>query len=128
MCCQPSGASALSSGRKRKMALFNKEPENNGRSENPHDTSPVPFPSPSQSLGENLRSAHHAASASREPGFIVGKPSDIRAYLDSRTNINGKLSFEGPVQIDGHIEGEIVAREDVLIGESAQVTARIKAN
>lgn len=32
------------------MALFNKEPENNSRSENPHETPPVLVPSTSQSL------------------------------------------------------------------------------
>jgi len=42
--------------------------------------------------------------------------------------MNGKLSFEAGAQIDGHVEGEIVAGEHLLIGESAHVTARIKAN
>jgi cytoskeletal protein CcmA (bactofilin family) len=110
------------------MALFNKEPENNSRSENPHETPPVPVPSTSQSLvSENVGPAHHASSAEREVGVVIRKPADMRAYLDSRTKINGKLNFEGPVQIDGHVEGEIVAREHLVIGEGAQVMAKIKA-
>lgn len=51
----------------------------------------------------------------------------MRTYLDSRTKINGKLSFEAPAQIDGHVEGEIVAGDHLVIGEGAQVTAKIKA-
>ena len=57
----------------------------------------------------------------------VRTPADVRTYLDSRTKINGKLSFEAPAQIDGHVEGEIVAGDHLVIGEGAQVTAKIKA-
>jgi cytoskeletal protein CcmA (bactofilin family) len=40
----------------------------------------------------------------------------------------GELSFEGAVRIDGEIEGEITTKESLVIGESAVVTAQIKAN
>jgi len=109
------------------MALFNKESGNNERSDNPHETSPAPVSSTNQFASENLGPAQHASSAVREAGVGIRKPSEMRAYLDSRTKINGKLNFEGPVQIDGHVEGEIVAPEHLVIGEGAQVTAKIKA-
>jgi cytoskeletal protein CcmA (bactofilin family) len=54
-------------------------------------------------------------------------PSGNRAYLDQGCEINGKLNFDGPVRIDGQIEGEINGQDSVMIGKSAVVTAKIKA-
>jgi cytoskeletal protein CcmA (bactofilin family) len=107
------------------MALFSKEPEINSRPE--HLQEPSPTASAIQSLaGENVAPARGAAPTLREAGVAPRKPVDVRAYLDSHTKINGKLSFEGPAQIDGQIEGEIVARADLVIGQSALVTAKIE--
>ena len=55
-------------------------------------------------------------------------PLEARAYLDQGSKVNGKLSFEGPARIDGHIDGEINAKDSIMIGESAVVTAQIKAS
>jgi cytoskeletal protein CcmA (bactofilin family) len=52
---------------------------------------------------------------------------ESRAYLDQGSKISGKLYFEGPAEIDGQIDGEIVAQDDLLIGEGAVVTAQIRA-
>jgi cytoskeletal protein CcmA (bactofilin family) len=54
-------------------------------------------------------------------------PPDVCSYLDRGSQVSGKLNFEGPAQIDGRIDGEIVAKDSILIGESAAVTARIRA-
>lgn len=68
------------------------------------------------------------------PGDAEGMPnqdataSHSRTYLGQGTKINGKLSCQAPVHIDGQIEGEIDAYDtSVMIGESAVVTAKIKA-
>jgi cytoskeletal protein CcmA (bactofilin family) len=53
--------------------------------------------------------------------------ADARAYLDKGSKISGKLFFEGPVRIDGQVDGEISANDAVLIGEGAIVTAQLKA-
>jgi len=37
------------------------------------------------------------------------------------------LFFEGPVRIDGQVDGEISANDAVLVGESAVITAQLKA-
>ncbi len=50
-----------------------------------------------------------------------------RAYLDRGSKISGKLSFDGPARIDGEVDGEITAKESLAIGETAIVTAQIKA-
>jgi len=51
-----------------------------------------------------------------------------RAYLDQGSKISGKLEFQEPVQIEGQVDGEISAKSDLTIGESAVVTAQIKAS
>lgn len=52
---------------------------------------------------------------------------DVQAHLGQGSRIDGKLTFEGSVRIDGQVEGEISAQESVIIGESAEVTAQIVA-
>jgi cytoskeletal protein CcmA (bactofilin family) len=107
------------------MAFFNNDAEPNSQREHSYEQSPAPIPLANPSLaGENVGPGPHAPLTLRKGGGAVGKP----AYLDSRTKINGKLSFEGPAQIDGQVEGEIVAGEHLVIGEGAHVTAKIKAS
>jgi len=47
--------------------------------------------------------------------------------LGERSKASGKLSFEGPARIDGQIDGEIIAKESIMIGGSAVVSGPIKA-
>jgi cytoskeletal protein CcmA (bactofilin family) len=63
----------------------------------------------------------------RELSATLHRSSDACTYIDSRTKINGQLSFEGPAQIDGQIDGEIVAQSSLVIGHDALVNAKIKA-
>jgi hypothetical protein len=81
------------------MAVFSKEPEN------PKST-------------EALKPTMPAVSGVTSPAA----PGEARAYLDKGSKIMGKL-FEGPVRIDGQVDGEISANDVVVIGESAVVTA-----
>jgi cytoskeletal protein CcmA (bactofilin family) len=106
------------------MALFNKEPERNVKADPIPKAQPQPqpvtptlataAPSPSEKLVAPLRANPAPAS-------------EARAYLDSGTRISGKLSFDGPTRIDGQVDGEISAKDTLTIGESAVVTAQIKA-
>ena len=57
-------------------------------------------------------------AAARTEGF---------AYLDQGSKVSGKLHFDGPARIDGQVDGEINAKDNITIGESAVVTAQIKA-
>ena len=102
------------------MALFNKEPEKNPKiqSATTPSASPIsPAPAPSTSSSP-------AATAPRANGPA---PAEARAYLDRGSKISGKISFEGPARIDGEVDGEIVAKDSITIGESAVVTAHIRA-
>ncbi|HLH76178.1 MAG TPA: polymer-forming cytoskeletal protein [Candidatus Binataceae bacterium] len=101
------------------MALFNKEAEKNRPADNnkfaaPAIANPVPPISPPLE-------AHPAPRTAPAAGV------ESRAYLDRGAKISGKLFFEGPVRIDGQVDGEISANDEVTIGEGAIVTAQIKA-
>jgi cytoskeletal protein CcmA (bactofilin family) len=54
--------------------------------------------------------------------------SATSAFLGKGSRITGKLTFEGPIRIEGHIEGEITAQDTLTIGESAVVNAQITGN
>jgi cytoskeletal protein CcmA (bactofilin family) len=51
--------------------------------------------------------------------------SGASAFLGKGTRVNGKLTFEGPVRIEGHVEGEISAQDTLTIGEGADVRAQV---
>jgi cytoskeletal protein CcmA (bactofilin family) len=102
------------------MALFNKEPEKNPKIQSATTPSASPIsPAPTASTPPSP-----AAAAPRANGPA---PSEARAYLDRGSKISGKISFEGPARIDGEVDGEIVAKDSITIGESAVVTAHIRA-
>jgi cytoskeletal protein CcmA (bactofilin family) len=57
----------------------------------------------------------------------VHAPIEAGSYLSEDSKVSGKLNFEGPARIDGQIDGEIIAKNSIMIGESAVVTGPIKA-
>jgi cytoskeletal protein CcmA (bactofilin family) len=65
------------------------------------------------------------APATPPPGT---NPKDFQAVLGQGSRIEGQLSFDGNVRIDGHVEGEITAKETVLVGEGAVVAAQVQAS
>jgi cytoskeletal protein CcmA (bactofilin family) len=103
------------------MALFNKEPDRNARPDHPSarpqvPVQAVPVPPPSAPEGRVV--------PPRQP---TPQALEARAYLDQGSKVSGKLTFEGPARIDGQVDGEINAKDSVVIGESAVVTAQITA-
>jgi len=103
------------------MALFNKEPEKNPKIQpttTPITSSTSPAPAPSTSSPTPAP----APRVSNGPA-----PADGRAYLDRGSKISGKISFEGPARIDGEVDGEVNAKDSLTIGESAVITAHIRA-
>jgi cytoskeletal protein CcmA (bactofilin family) len=71
-----------------------------------------------------------APGTAAPPAAVTPAPSprDVQAHLGQGSRVEGKLSFEGSVRIDGQIEGEINAQDTVVIGDHADVTASITAN
>lgn len=99
------------------MALFNKEPEKGPKIQ------PVQ-PSNSQPQPAVSAQASQSSPAPRPASVPTGEGL---AHLDRGTRVNGKLSFDGPARIDGEVDGEIISKDSLHIGETAVVTAQIKA-
>jgi cytoskeletal protein CcmA (bactofilin family) len=47
------------------------------------------------------------------------------AFLGKGAKLVGKIALDGPARIEGHIEGEIEAKDTLTIGEGAIVKAKI---
>lgn len=89
------------------MALFGKD-DRTQRPEDPHAGVPA-MPRSSDEL---------VNTADAQTQTLLGKGS----------RVEGKLTFDGSVRVDGEVDGEIDAQESVLIGETAVVSAQIRAN
>jgi cytoskeletal protein CcmA (bactofilin family) len=69
----------------------------------------------------------------RDPAPVVTPPveskasGEVSAYFGKGSKISGKLNFEGTVRVDGRVDGEIHAKDTLVIGDSAEVMAEIHA-
>lgn len=52
----------------------------------------------------------------------------VTAILDRGASFEGKLTFEGTVQIGGTFKGEIFTKDTLVVNEGAQVHAQIEAD
>ena len=55
------------------------------------------------------------------------KTGKISTFLGVGTGFKGVLKFEGNIRIDGEFEGEIITKDTLVVGESGDVRATIKA-
>jgi len=51
-----------------------------------------------------------------------GRPE---AFLGKGCKIVGTLTFAGPVEVEGNVEGEIIAQDRLIVGESAVIKGKI---
>ena len=51
----------------------------------------------------------------------------ITTILGEGSTFEGKLTFEGAVRIDGRFAGEILTEGTMVVGESAEIKANIRA-
>ena len=112
------------------MALFKKD-----RGRTSEDVGePASRPSPTTSTGTPLvaptetrerEGTKNMASYAAGERMMSGDTSRETAFLGKGTRLSGKIAFEGTARIEGQIEGEIVANDTLLIGESALVNAQI---
>ncbi|MBV8361708.1 MAG: polymer-forming cytoskeletal protein [Deltaproteobacteria bacterium] len=114
------------------MALFSKEADRNLKNEAgaklPAQPQVQPLPVTQAVVPSNPAPAEKPAMPLRPSPAEARGSAEGRAYLDSGSKISGKLLFEGATRIDGQVDGEISAKESLIIGESAVITAQIKAN
>jgi cytoskeletal protein CcmA (bactofilin family) len=52
----------------------------------------------------------------------------VTAHLGKGSRISGKLCFEGAALIEGNVQGEITAQDNLMIGESAVVDAQLSVD
>lgn len=57
----------------------------------------------------------------------ITEGGSVSTVLGRETSFEGVLEFKRPLQINGRFEGEIITEGVLLIGESAQVKANIRA-
>ena len=100
------------------MALFSKEPEKGPKIQ------PV---QPASNSQPQAAVAAPAPQPSPAPRPVPAATGESIAHLDRGTKVSGKLSFDGPARIDGEVDGEITSKDSLHIGETAVVTAQIKA-
>jgi cytoskeletal protein CcmA (bactofilin family) len=108
------------------MALFSREAETDPHG---HVTEPGLSPvAPIHSSADGIPQAQQTPGFTREAPIALRKNStEAQAYLDPGCKVSGKLNFEAAARIDGQIDGEINAKDSIVIGESAVVTAKINA-
>ncbi len=56
----------------------------------------------------------------------ISQPKPIRSALGAGTVIQGKLSFDMPVSIDGKLSGELFSSESVIVGKTGIINAEIE--
>jgi len=55
------------------------------------------------------------------------KNEEIIAFLGKGTEFKGVITYEGTIRIDGKVEGEIVTKGTLIVGESATINAEVSA-
>src|SRR5580693_3024653 len=120
------------------MSLFNsKEPEKNVKPQSaptpqiqPVQSAPVTLPVSAavEARQTNSNNANNNNVNAKAIPIAPANMSNSTAYLDAGSRISGKLYFETAARIDGQVEGEINAKDSLAIGESAVVSAQIKAD
>jgi cytoskeletal protein CcmA (bactofilin family) len=63
----------------------------------------------------------------RKKERLPGGSDNINAFIGEGTSFKGSLTFEGTVRVDGKLEGEVITKDTLLIGSSAEVRADIQA-
>jgi cytoskeletal protein CcmA (bactofilin family) len=58
---------------------------------------------------------------------MAGKGSDLSAYIDEASEIEGKYTFSGTVMLNGKLTGEIWSNDTLIIGEKGVVHAAVRA-
>ena len=58
---------------------------------------------------------------------VAVKNSDLSAFIDEASEIEGKYTFSGTVMINGKFKGEIVSNDTLIVGEKGVINASIRA-
>lgn len=79
---------------------------------------------------------NNAAHADRMPSAAPALPlfagetwaeERARVAVSRNANISGKLSYQGPVRIDGRLRGDVTSTEVIVISETGLVEGKVRA-
>src|SRR5437660_722357 len=57
----------------------------------------------------------------------ASRSSDLTAFIDEGSEIEGKYTFNGTVMLNGRFRGEIVSNDTLIVGEKGVINASIRA-
>ena len=96
-------------------------PAGTGRSARPNEANPALLERP------NVATSSASLERSSSDSFdSVQRYSNIRSALGPGTIIQGKLSFDTPVRIDGKLSGEVFSSEALIVGSAGSIDAQLK--
>src|ERR1051325_7888344 len=55
------------------------------------------------------------------------KSGDLNGFLDRGSSFRGELEFEDTMRIDGRFNGKIMTKNELIVGESAQIEGEVQA-
>lgn len=92
-------------------------------------TTPPKPPAPSATGGakSSTESAGSLTGASREEALLA-RFGKLRSALGKGTVIQGKLSFDTPVSIDGKLSGEIFSSKALIVGTGGEIDAQVEVS
>jgi cytoskeletal protein CcmA (bactofilin family) len=76
-----------------------------------------PQPEPGLTIG---------SGGSQTEDAITARYGKIRSALGQGTVIQGKLSFDTPVRIDGRLSGEVYSSKALIVGKTGQIDAHLE--
>lgn len=73
----------------------------------------------------NIKDKKVDSSTAKSKTSAITSSGDTKAYLGRGSKVVGNLTFEGPVELGGEIEGEVHASDTLIVGESALIKAKL---
>ena len=107
------------------MAWFDRSPGKKGPDAEPEKIPDVPKPVTTEPAP--VAKAPEPKPVVKE--IVPPEPTTpgLVGYLYKGCRVSGQLSFQGPVRIDGTVDGEIQCQDTLTIGEGAEIRAKISA-
>jgi cytoskeletal protein CcmA (bactofilin family) len=51
--------------------------------------------------------------------------AEVVAFLGKGTDFRGVLHFEGTIRVDGRLEGEVITKDTLIVGETAEIMGNL---
>jgi cytoskeletal protein CcmA (bactofilin family) len=61
-------------------------------------------------------------------GSRLGVSEEWTGFIDQGVSLEGTLTLTGTFRIDGHVKGNIISEQTVILGENAKVEGQIEGN